>query len=249
MLFDTVEIENWTCFAQKKVDSTNNWALAWASSAKPSEKALFCADEQTNGRGRRGRTWFSLSGNLFFSLCFEAEIADISAFTFISSLSLAEAVLEYPESENIDVALKWPNDVLLNGAKISGILIEKGAENFLVVGIGVNIAVVPDVSDILYPVTSLEKAGIKTDKLIFLKKFLAHWNKNITLWKAEGINSILQNWLKLAYKLGENISISQKNGVECGKFIGLDKNGALLLQKNDGVVEKKLVGDVFFDKD
>ena len=59
----------------------------------------------------------------------------------------------------------------------------------------------------------------------------------------------MQKWLKLAYKLGENISISQRENVESGKFIGLDDKGALLLQKDDGVVEKKLVGDVFFDKD
>ena len=67
--------------------------------------------------------------------------------------------------------------------------------------------------------------------------------------KANGITDILQKWLKLAYKLGENISISQRENVESGKFIGLDDKGALLLQKDDGVVEKKLVGDVFFDKD
>ncbi len=244
-----MNIENWDCFYQNEVDSTNTWALNWAENASSGQKALFLADAQTLGRGRRGRSWISLSGNLFFSLCFETEPADISAFTFISSLSLAEAVLEYPESQNISVALKWPNDVLLNGAKVSGILIEKGAKNFLIVGIGVNIIEAPQASNILYPVISLEKAGIKTDKLFFLKKFLAHWNKNITLLKVNGITDILQKWLKLAYKLGENISISQRENVESGKFIGLDDKGALLLQKDDGVVEKKLVGDVFFDKD
>ena len=242
---DTIKLDGWLWFDSLVAESTNSLALAWAENASSRQQAVFTAVNQTNGRGRNGRHWFGGEGNLFMSLCFEADIHDLTKFVFISSLSLFETVVMFVDPASYDIKLKWPNDVLINGAKVSGILLEKAAGNYLVSGIGVNLLHAPVSSGLFYPATTLKDCGADVNRIVFLKKFLALWNKNITLWRNNGFQAVLQKWLKFTFPLGTEIRFSQNNVIESGVFAGMDENGALLLQKENGVVEKKLAGDVF----
>ena len=92
---DTIKLDGWLWFDSLVAESTNSLALAWAENASSRQQAVFTAVNQTNGRGRNGRHWFGGEGNLFMSLCFEADIHDLTKFVFISSLSLVISFLRF----------------------------------------------------------------------------------------------------------------------------------------------------------
>ncbi len=241
-------VEDWIWQEFDELDSTNNQALAWSKVAVSGQRCVITAKKQTSGRGRRGRQWIGLEGNLFMSLVFEAAPCDLSKFVFISSLSLLNTINQVKKGKAIEVQLKWPNDVLLNGAKVSGILLEKGEGDFLISGIGVNIAYAPEAKDLIYPATALSAVGIKTDCHAFLKEFLCQWNKLLDLWHNQGFQAVLDIWLKSAKSLGEEIVVKNENKTIKGKFVGVDENGALLLLQGENVI-KILAGDVFFNEE
>lgn len=241
-------IENWMWLDFDALESTNTQALEWSKSAVSGQCCVVTAKKQTAGRGRRGRSWIGLEGNLFMSLVFETAPCDVSKFVFISSLSLLNTINKLKKNIVVDIKTKWPNDVLLNGAKVSGILLEKGEGDFLISGIGINIAHAPQDDTLLYPVVSLGELGIKVDCHVFLKEFLRQWNKLLDLWHNQGFQAVLDIWLKSAKSLGEEIVVKNENKIIKGIFTGVDENGALLLSK-DGEVVKILAGDVFFNEE
>lgn len=173
----------WRYFEYEELTSTNDEALALTASAGR-EKLAVTATRQTGGRGRRGRSWVSLEGNLFMSLALPFAAEKSAALVLISSLSLLEAVKEF--DQNAGVKLKWPNDVLLNGGKISGILLEKGAGGYMIVGIGVNLRASP-AGETVYPVTDLAAAGIKTDCRTFKEVYLRRFDALTNLWEQKGM--------------------------------------------------------------
>ena len=239
-------IDNWWWQDYEELTSTNDEALK-LSINPPSPFYVVTAKRQSSGRGRRGRSWIGLEGNLFMSLSLPLENKDIGALVFIVSLVLLETIKFFDEKALVQ--LKWPNDVLLNNRKISGILLEKGAREYIIAGIGVNIASAPQVSEsVLYSTSCLAEAGIKISRTEFLFAYLKHFNRRIALWKSKGFCAIRDLWLEHAKGLNEEIKVNLPDTTKEGIFRGVDENGILLLEQ-DGTIEKIYAGDVFFRKE
>lgn len=218
---------NWKRYDFDCLSSTNDWALANSHLAE--ETAVVCvADCQTKGRGRRGREWISPQGNLYMSLLFNSSCLPTD-MVYIASLSAAQALkIMVPD---IPLQIKWPNDIMVDGQKIGGILIEKAANDAWVVGIGLNLCSSPLRKDVVYPANNLLSLGIKIYRDDFIEIYLQQWEKFLQL----DFKSIKDLWLRFAYRLGENVVIKLGSSELSGKFIGIDEHGYLLLQQAQGV--------------
>ncbi len=221
-----------------EVNSTNDVAAEYAQSSS-GQQLVVRAKRQTAGRGRRGRNWQSLDGNLFFSVLLEFELKNLGQLIMASSLALLEAIKEYAPAA--DVQLKWPNDVLLNGGKVSGMLLEKGDGEYMIIGIGVNVVQSPKSADMLYSTTSLKEAGIETTADDFLARFLHRFAKNIKKNAAD----LRYKWLKNAKGIGQKIAVRQNGTEQNGIFEGIDENADLILRIGNKK-QKILAGDVFY---
>ena len=207
------------------------------------------ADEQTKGRGRLGRHWSSPAGNLAATLLHPttAEPGQAALYGFAASLAVAESIERYRPTK--PVTLKWPNDVLVGGAKISGLLIEREAEALLV-GIGVNLLGHP--ANTPYPATHLvaemHNFDLQGAEPLFTgaRAFLAILSNEITqrfLQLEKGsFERIRRDWLIRAHGLGERLTV---NGVT-GVFTDLGVDGALCLSLSDGTKHRVHAGDVSF---
>ncbi|MGI9492837.1 MAG: biotin--[acetyl-CoA-carboxylase] ligase, partial [Geminicoccaceae bacterium] len=148
----------------KCIGSTNDEASKMAESGAPSG-TIVMADQQLNGRGRLGRHWISPLGNFYVSIILRPDcpIAASAGLSLLTGVALGEALAELGP-DDLDLALKWPNDILINGAKVAGILLENaagqgGSTAFVVMGTGVNVRSAP--ANTSYPVTSLDDAGFR----------------------------------------------------------------------------------------
>ena len=230
---------SWQIFHYDEISSTNDIALERSRNAE--DRFVVYADTQTAGRGRRGRTWYSPRGNLYFSVCLPYSLPQCGTLVMLCSLSLLQTIKTF--CPTADVQLKWPNDVLLNNAKISGMLLEKGENDYMIVGIGVNITQSPDQSQILYPAISLAEADVRVNCKDFLDTFLKIFDKNIDI---DDIASVRRQWLHYAKDLNKSVVVRQEKSEIKGIFIGIDENANLLLNTENGL-QKILVGDVFYD--
>lgn len=238
------KLSEWEWQDFEEVGSTNDIAME-LSANPPAEKFVISARSQTNGRGRRGRSWIAFEENLFTSLGLKIMLQDLGQLIFVVSLSMAEAVMKLnPQNE---VRLKWPNDVLVGGRKICGILLEKGDGDYIIVGMGVNIKAAPELPDLIYPATSLVEQGVVIDRISFLELYLQIFNLNYQEWQSQGFASIKKKWLQNVKGLGEEIIVNTGQVEKKGIFTGVDENGTLLLQRQ-GQVEKIYAGDVFYLK-
>ena len=233
----------WKYFEFKEVGSTNDKIREYCQSE--GQCVVVRADTQTAGRGRWGRSWQSAAGNLFFSAAVEFDIKEAGKLAFICSLSLLQALKKIAPSA--DILLKWPNDVLLNGAKVSGILLEKGEGNYIIAGIGVNVAVAPKVENAVYKITSLADAAIKTTAPELMLLFMESFSQNLSLLQTKGFAVLRTEWLKYAKNLGKEIIVRQNGKEWKGVFAGIDEDAVLLMQTPAGV-RKILAGDVFFEE-
>lgn len=236
-------IENWLWEDFSEVDSTNNIAKL-RSKNFDGQNIIFSASSQTSGRGRMGRKWISENGNLFMSQLFYLNVA-ISDLVFITSLSIAESIKELTSRR--DISIKWPNDVLVSGGKISGILIETGENNTVIVGVGINLISSPQSKDILYPVANLQSLGKEIKREVFLQTYLKYFNSNLKECMHKGFLGIRQRWLGYAARLNKRIEIRQTGKEFAGIFKGIDEQGFLLLEHNQ-TIQKIAAGDVFFPK-
>lgn len=237
------KINNWLWTEHEETSCTNDDVKELCSGAESGKKFVVTTKRQSSGRGRRGRSWVSLEGNLFVSFGLEVELRDLGQMVFVVSLSLLETIEAL--QTGLEIKLKWPNDVLINDRKISGILLEKAAGNYLVIGVGVNISTEPDATDLLYPATSLQAVGINIERIEFLRSFINYFDNNLSEWKDNGFASIKKRWLNKAQNLGKAIFVNTELGSKTGIFNGVDDNGILLLATPNGI-EKIYAGDVFF---
>ncbi len=227
--------------------STND-DVKHAAEAGEAEGLVVQALRQTAGKGRWGRAWESPEGNLYASLLLRPRCPPQEAgfYTFVTALAVADTVRRFLSETSIE--LKWPNDVLVEGKKISGILLEAGpsAENsveWLVIGVGINIKRHPDEG--LFAATSLDAEGAsRVHAGEALETFLAcffHW-RGVLL--AGGFAPLRDAWLAQAKKGAMTVRLSHETFE--GAFAGLDEQGRLILRLPDGQERAMTVGDVFF---
>ena len=222
-----------------EVGSTNDWLLARAEALPDGHWVI--ADRQTAGRGRRGRVWNDGAGNFMGSVLVKAT-GQVQQLSFVAALALHDA-LSALTGQPARFALKWPNDVLLDGTKCSGILLERVGEA-LVIGMGVNLAHHPD--GIERPATSLAAAGLAVPTPAALLDELAaafsHWRET---WAAHDFAPIRAAWLARASGVGARIVARLGSESPEGIFTGLADDGALLMQLDDGTTRAIHAGEVF----
>ncbi|WP_370462946.1 biotin--[acetyl-CoA-carboxylase] ligase [Parasphingopyxis sp. CP4] len=204
------------------------------------------AERQTSGRGRQGRAWDSPSGNLFASTLVRLRPDDPPPATLalVASLALYEAVSAFlPTDAHDELSLKWPNDLLLRLAKLSGILLER-KDDAIVIGIGVNLASHPDSLDRV--TISLSAYGPPPAPDIFLIELADRFADWVVSWRADGLDHIRTSWLKRAHAKGTALSVHDPSGERIdGSFDDITRDGALCLRLADGSVRVMHAGDVF----
>jgi BirA family biotin operon repressor/biotin-[acetyl-CoA-carboxylase] ligase len=223
------------------IGSTNDEAMRLADAGAAHGTAV-CAREQTAGRGRQARIWHSPAGNLYASvlLRFAASPSRTPELSLVAALAVADTVDRFLPA-GVRAELKWPNDVLVHGAKIAGILLES-ADAAVVVGIGINVLWAP--IDAPYPVTRLGDSVAAVPEpsatLHVLLQSLAH---RLADWQDEGFAQTRSAWLARAHPPGSPIRISVGDGSIVGRFVGLGDDGALIVQTKDGLI-RIVAGDL-----
>lgn len=237
------------------LDSTNTQAHRLGSSGV-CEPCWIYTDRQTNGRGRGGRRWYSPAGNLMASLYWpNSMLLTVAAqFSFAVGLAVYDMAAAV-RGTRAGLSLKWPNDLLLDGAKCAGILLETGGvegdmARFLVMGVGANLVAAPE--DTPYPSCTLlaadSKSATPAEALVFLNSAFTHWQNTFTL---SGFSKISEAWMSRAHAHGEMLTVrlcaGANSAVQHGRYLGLDVQGALMLADAEGRMYKIYAGDVFFD--
>ena len=231
------------------VGSTNTQARVRAQQGAQAPLWI-TAVEQTEGRGRIGRSWASPPGNLYASLLLREPSPPERApeLAFVAALALRDAVIVEAPGLARQLAFKWPNDLLLAGEKCAGILIEGDVEPdkgvSAIIGIGVNCQSHPSVA--AYPATNLGAHGAAVAPEQLFQRLSATMCRRLAQWdRGSGFSAILGDWLMTARGIGEDITVRNGSGEMHGRFIGLDQSGRLVLQRRGGGIEKVSAGDVF----
>ncbi len=241
MTLQPVLPDGWTLVALDSVGSTNDEADRLAVGSAP-EGTVVWSREQTGGRGRRGRSWASPAGNLYCSTILRpaCQVSRAAELGFVAALAVADLL---PATRS--VRLKWPNDVLVDGGKVAGILPESsvgqdGRVDYVVLGIGVNIGFAPEVPDMRYPGATL--GGTVSAAIETLTASLARW---LDVWRRTGFSEVRTAWLSKAGPLGAITDVRLGSELVQGRFAGMDDDGALLLDTAGGprrIVSGELLG-------
>jgi BirA family biotin operon repressor/biotin-[acetyl-CoA-carboxylase] ligase len=215
------------------------------------EGTVVIADAQSRGKGRLGRQWVSPPGvNLYCSVILRPAISpfDASQLTFLSAVAVARAIAA---CTHLTPRIKWPNDILIAGRKVAGLLNELSAETdqvkYVVLGIGVNLNMTSDQfpADLRSPATSLFLAsGSRVDRVYFVQSLLKELDDLYDTYLVDGYAPIRSAWLQQSCVLGCRVSVDAGNGPLIGQVFGLDEQGALLVRRDDGTDERVLAGDV-----
>jgi BirA family biotin operon repressor/biotin-[acetyl-CoA-carboxylase] ligase len=243
----------WSLQVFDSLDSTNEEVRRQAETGAAEGLAVL-AKQQTAGRGRRGREWDSPPGNLFLSLLLRPRTSPAQAATlsFLTTVALLDAIDLAAPAQGTILTCKWPNDVLVNGAKVAGILLESrtapdGSLGWVTVGIGVNLVWHPphEQRATPYPVTDLSRHGIATTPEEFAQWLLARYGYWYGRWQAEGFAPVRSAWLSRAQGIGRPVVVRLPDREMHGTFMALDDSGALLLELPDGRRQTVTAGDVF----
>ncbi len=222
--------------------STNDEMAALARQGAP-EGTWLRADMQAGGRGRQGRTWVSPPGNLYASTLVRRQPGDPLApsLALVAAVALDDLLQGWLGADRL--MIKWPNDLLADGAKISGILLE-AVDDAVVVGIGVNLAHHPENLD--RPATSLAALGLAAPAPgDFVQELAASFVGWLARWRGEGLAVVLARWQMRAHPIGSALSVKAPEAVIEGLYDGLEADGALRLKSPDGSVHIVHAGDVF----
>jgi len=230
--------------------STNSMAFKMAEEGAD-EGTVVIADCQTGGKGRLGRVWTSPPGvNLYCSVILRPPIQPMSAsqLTFLSVVAVARTI---ERLTSLQPRIKWPNDILIAGKKVAGLLNEMSAEtdkvNFVVLGIGINLNMTADQfpDDLRHPATSLFlESGEKVRRVDFCRVLLQELDAIYCLFLREGYAPVRKEWLQRSRLTGVHVTVTDNGHVRRGRVKGIDDYGALLLELDDGSVEQILAGDV-----
>ena len=235
-----------------QVSSTNSEAIILAKKGEniSPDGTLIWALQQSQGRGRMGKEWISPPGNVYASLILRPEISLINAaqISFVTALAIYDALGNIgPPGHQIHC--KWPNDILLNGRKVAGILLESENKinekslDWLIVGIGINVERYP--METKFPSTSLRSEGwsnsVEETLQAFARSFLSWTNR----WIEDGFDEVRKNWIWRAHGIGEKLKVHSGGKVRTGVFEDLAEDGALLLNQ-EGKIERITAGEIFF---
>ncbi len=230
----------------KETESTNIIAREIASSVE--EGTVVIAESQTGGRGRLGRKWLSPEGGIWLSIILKPRIQPLYAprITLLAGVAVAKTI----RSIGLQARIKWPNDVLINGKKVCGILTEIGAEmdmvDYCVVGIGIdaNVDTESFPEEFRESSTSLKKElGHEINRVEFVQRLLEEFEILYLKFQNEGFPSILEEWRNMSATIGEWVKITTQTRTVYGEAIGVDNEGALILETSDGQLEKIVAGN------
>lgn len=243
---------NWmaeNCIYLESVDSTNNYAKRIAEDGTPSG-TLVVADEQTGGKGRRGRAWCTPKGSaIAMTIVLRPDIRPelASMVTLVMGLSVAKAIESlYP----VSVGIKWPNDVVVNGKKICGILTEMSAEmtgiHYLVIGTGINTNVEEFPEEIQSVATSLIKElGEKVNRAELIAACLKYFEEYYEKYIAAGnLAPLKEDYEALLLNRNNKVRVLEPNHEYTGLSLGINEDGELLVEKEDGTVTAVYAGEV-----
>jgi BirA family transcriptional regulator, biotin operon repressor / biotin---[acetyl-CoA-carboxylase] ligase len=222
------------------IDSTNTEARRLFETGERGPLFLL-ADEQTQGKGRMERNWVSAKGNCHSTLLLplRSDISVIPQIGFVAALAVADVVAKYAS-----VQIKWPNDVLINGAKVSGILSEVVSQSPLTVAVGCGINVEHAPTGLAYPATHITAYGSATRDNVFAdyRTSLAHW---IAMWdEGHDFETIRLAWLQRAIGIGETVSMTIAETKIQGRFEGLNAQGAVIIKDPNNRTHMLLSGDL-----
>ena len=235
----------------KRTLSTNVDAFRLAEDGA-AEGTVVIADAQSAGKGRRGRAWSSPCGvNLYCSVVLRPQIMPHEApqLTFLSAVAVARAI---EATTALKPEIKWPNDVLIVGKKVAGLLNEMSSEtdriNFVILGIGVNLNMTTDQfpDDLRHPATSLlMESGSRVVRSSFASVMLNELDKLYADFLLSGFAPVRREWQQRCNANGRQVAVSDAGAdVVSGMFAGIDGDGALLVQNDEGRIERILSGDV-----
>jgi BirA family biotin operon repressor/biotin-[acetyl-CoA-carboxylase] ligase len=225
-------------FVYEIVSSTNTWAKKIAAIGAE-EGTVVIADYQTEGRGRIGRTWISESGsNLLFSIIIRPRLdaTKASLLTFFAAVGVSYAI---EGSTNLHCECKWPNDVLINGQKCCGILLESAYKNnildYTIIGIGLNVNQKDFGNDLNGKATSLyRECGKEFERKEIFHRVLVSLESIYPDVKKGYFDMTIREWNSRAKMLGKNITLTQNSEVVSGRAVGLDSDGGLIVETREG---------------
>lgn len=232
-----------------EVGSTNALALDKAREGEPGNLWIV-GRRQTAGRGRQGRSWTSEPGNLYATLLLRDPVppARYGELPLVVAVAVHDALADVlPPAARAPLEIKWPNDILYDGAKICGILIEGAAGRegrVVVIGIGVNCRHHPDSPE--YRTADLTSLGFPTDPEGLFERLAVRLAARLDQWTGGPFSTIRNAWLARARGIGEPVRVRLPRTTLHGRFEALDESGRLMLRRDDGGLEAVSAGDVFF---
>lgn len=222
------------------VGSTNAVALDAGEAGDPG-RHWFVAARQSAGRGRSGRTWHSPTGNLYASLLLidPSMVARAPDLGFLVGLAAHEALAGSAWGAIPSLRLKWPNDLLLDGAKVGGVLLEARtlSDGRLAVAAGVGINLVAHPGDTPYPANDFRSAGLAVDRDRLIVGLASAVVRLLGVWdRGHGLSVLLDRWRARAHGIGEAVSVSRSGARLQGRFSGIDERGRLILATEKGAM-------------
>jgi len=232
------------------VDSTNSEAARRIQAGLIHHPLWIVTKTQKSGRGRLGRQWVSDEGNVFASLAWPApELSIAPQLSFLIAVA-AQQLLQGLVKDKAEVTCKWPNDILMDGQKISGILLETAktpkGEDWVIIGIGINLTSKPEESR--WPATCLAETMEPPHPQDIIKRLHRNWTSLFQIWEDQGFTPLAKKWVQCAFGLGHEVRYSVKNKMIVGSFTGLDETGAALIRLDSGWVERIYAGEIEFSQ-
>jgi BirA family biotin operon repressor/biotin-[acetyl-CoA-carboxylase] ligase len=230
----------------KEIESTNILARNMAGSVD--EGTVVIAESQTGGRGRMGHKWISPEGGIWLSVVLKPIMQPLHAprITLLAGVAVAKTIRSY----GLLAKIKWPNDVLINGKKVCGILTEIGAEmdsiQYVVVGVGIDANVDTETfpEEFRDSSTSLKnELGYDINRVEFVQKLLIELETLYLKFQKEGFTSIMEEWRMMSATIGQWVKITTQSRIIYGEAIGVDSDGALIIETGEDRLEKIVAGN------
>jgi len=231
-----------------ELDSTSVKAREIAADSP--DGTVVIAEKQVGGKGRMGKTWHSPPGGIYLSLILKPEIPPDHAhrLTLVSGVAVAEVLKEL----GVAAEIKWPNDILINGKKVCGTLTEIDAEmdvvNYVIIGIGIDanieLEMLPPIA-MLQATSLLAETGGVVDRVAITQRFLERFEQYYATSLYAGFSQIIRHWRAYSATIGRRVKIVTKFRTIVGEAVGIDHDGALIVELDDGSIEKEITGTCF----